>query len=214
MQHLATSTDQLDDRFDHMDRDTDRAGLISNRTCDRLTDPPGGVSRELITATIFELINGLHQADVTFLNKIKELQAAVRVLFRNRNNQTQVCFDHFFFGLTGFFFALLNLLHDAAEFGDINADVLSNLSHIAAQAFNFIGRTLNQHLPTATSLFAHLFEPVRVQFTAAIRIDELTTVNPGLVSQFHHRAIDLHDAAVDAVQLVDQGFDTVVVQVE
>ena len=58
-------------------------------------------------------------------------------------------------------------------------------------------------------------KPVRVQFAAAIGfVDEFTTVDAGLVGQFHHRAVDLHDPAVDAVKLVDQRFDPVVVQVK
>ena len=132
MQHLATSADQLVDRLDHMNRNTDRARLISDRARDRLTDPPCRIGRELITATVLELINGLHEANVTFLNQIKELQSTVRVLLGDRDHQTQVGFDHFFLGLTRLFFALLHLLHDAAEFGNIDADVLTNLSHVAA----------------------------------------------------------------------------------
>jgi hypothetical protein len=40
-----------------------------------------GVGGEFITAAIFEFINRLHQPDVSFLNQIKELQAAVGVFF-------------------------------------------------------------------------------------------------------------------------------------
>ena len=51
--------------------------LICDGTGDGLTDPPRCIGRELITTAVFEFVHGLHQADVTFLNKIKELQAAV-----------------------------------------------------------------------------------------------------------------------------------------
>jgi hypothetical protein len=83
-------------------RNTDRAGLIGDRAGDRLTDPPGRIGRELVAAAVFELVDGLHQADVAFLNEIKELQAAVGVFLGDRDHQTQVRLDHFLLGLTRF----------------------------------------------------------------------------------------------------------------
>src|SRR5215203_2824955 len=53
------SADELVDRLDHVNRDTDRACLVGDRTGDRLPDPPRRVCRELITATPFELVDGL-----------------------------------------------------------------------------------------------------------------------------------------------------------
>ena len=41
---------------------------------------------------------------VSFLNQIQELHAAVCIFFSNRNNQTQICFNHFFFGALSFTF--------------------------------------------------------------------------------------------------------------
>ena len=45
--------DQLVDRLDHMHRNADGARLIGNRPSDRLTDPPGGIGGEFVTAMIF-----------------------------------------------------------------------------------------------------------------------------------------------------------------
>ena len=101
----ARSADQLVDRFDHVHRNTDRARLVGDRAGDRLADPPRRVGRELITAPPFEFVDGLHQTDVAFLNQIEELQSAVRVFLGDRNDQTQVGFDQFAFGLTGLLFA-------------------------------------------------------------------------------------------------------------
>ena len=81
MQHLAPCAHQFVDRFDHMHRNADGARLIGNRTCDRLTDPPGGIGGKLIAAAIFKFIHRFHQANVAFLNQIKELQTAVGVFF-------------------------------------------------------------------------------------------------------------------------------------
>ncbi len=108
----------------------------------------------------------------------------------------------------------MNLLHDAAEFVDIHTDILANLGHVAAKFFDLVGRTFNQRLPASASLCAHFLKPVRVQLAALIFVDEFTTVNTGLVGELHHRAVDGHDAAVDAVKLVDQRFNTVAVQVK
>ena len=63
-------------------------------------------------------------------------------------------------------------------------------------------------------LFAHFAQPVRVKFTTTVGVDKFTAVDAGLVSQFHHRAVDGHDTAVDAVKLVNQRLDPVVVQVK
>ena len=116
--------------------------------------------------------------------------------------------------MAGFFFALLNLLHDAAEFGNIQTDVLADLRHIGAQFVNLVRRAFDEHLPAATGLFAHPVHPVGVKLVTAIGVDEFLAVDPRLIRQFHNGAVDLHDAAVDAVQLVDQRFDPVVVQVQ
>ncbi len=41
-----------------MDRNPDGPGLIGDRAGDRLADPPGGVGGELVTAPVFELVDG------------------------------------------------------------------------------------------------------------------------------------------------------------
>src|SRR5262249_36183841 len=61
---------QLVDRFDHVHRDADGAGLIGDGSRDRLANPPRRVGRELVTAPVLELVNGLHQADVAFLYQV------------------------------------------------------------------------------------------------------------------------------------------------
>src|SRR3954470_4744463 len=58
---LARGADQLVDRFDHVDGDTNRARLIGNGTGDGLANPPRGISRKLISTAVLELVDGLHQ---------------------------------------------------------------------------------------------------------------------------------------------------------
>ncbi|CRM93575.1 hypothetical protein [Pseudomonas sp. 22 E 5] len=101
LQHLPGNTVELVDGLDHVHRNTDGAGLVGDRASDRLTDPPGGISRELVAATVFEFIHSLHQADIAFLDQIEELQATVGVLLGNGDHQTQVRFNHLFLRAAG-----------------------------------------------------------------------------------------------------------------
>src|SRR5205807_5012462 len=82
---------QLVDRLDHVDRKTDRTALVGNRTRHRLPNPPRRVSRELEAAPVVELVDRAHQADVAFLNKVKEPKSAVRVSRCKSQEQYQVC---------------------------------------------------------------------------------------------------------------------------
>src|SRR5262249_54341369 len=70
---LTRGADQLVDGLDHVHRNTDRSSLVSNCARDRLTNPPRRVRRELVAATILELVHRLHQADIAFLNQVEEL---------------------------------------------------------------------------------------------------------------------------------------------
>ena len=87
------------DRFDHVHRDADGAGLVGNGAGDGLADPPGGVGGKFIAAAVLEFFDGFHQAHVAFLDEIKEGQAAVGVFFGDGNDEAKVGFDHFGFGL-------------------------------------------------------------------------------------------------------------------
>ncbi len=109
-----------------MHRNPDGARLVGDRTGDRLANPPCGIGREFIAAAIFEFINRLHQADIAFLNQVKELQAAIGVFLGNRNHQPQIRLDHFLFGARAFALAPLDGLDDAAEFGDRQPHIIDN----------------------------------------------------------------------------------------
>ena len=214
VQHLAAGAHQLVDRFDHMDRDTDRACLIGDRAGDRLTDPPCGIGRELVAAAVFELIDRFHQADVALLDQVEELQPAVGVFLGDGDHEAQVRLDHFLFRLTGFFLALLDLVHDATEFADIKAHILAHLRHVGAEFLDLVARTFHQRLPATARFRGHAFAPCRIKLAVAVFVDELAAVDAGLIGQLHHGAVDGHDPAVDAVKLIDQRLDAVVVQMQ
>jgi hypothetical protein len=85
-----------------VDRDADGAGLVGDGAGDGLPDPPRGVGGELVAAAVFEFVDRLHQADVAFLDQVEELQAAVRVLLGDRDDEAEVGLDHLGLGLMCF----------------------------------------------------------------------------------------------------------------
>ncbi len=98
-----------------MDGDANGTRLISNGTSNRLPNPPRGISGELVSPPVFELVHRLHQADVAFLNQVEELQTAVGILLGDGNHQTQVGFDQLPLGLLRVHVALDDLALGALE---------------------------------------------------------------------------------------------------
>src|SRR5262249_15645970 len=68
--------------------------LVCDRTGDRLSDPPCGVSREFVASAVFEFVHGLHEADVALLDEIEELQTTVDVFLGDRDYEPQIGFRH------------------------------------------------------------------------------------------------------------------------
>ena len=56
--------------IDHVDWNSDRSRLISDRTGDCLANPPGSVGAELKSAAILVFVDGPHQTGVSFLNQV------------------------------------------------------------------------------------------------------------------------------------------------
>ena len=146
LQHLTGDTVELVNGLNHMHRNTDGARLVRDRAGDGLTDPPGGVGRELVAATVFELIDRFHQTDVAFLNQVEELQTAVGVFLGDRDNQTQVRFNHLFLRTTGFRFAD----------GHATVDIFNLLDGQAGLFFNLL-----QLLQAALHIFFHFQQLLR-----------------------------------------------------
>ena len=57
-----------------MDREPDRAGLIGDRPCDCLADPPVRVRRELVAARVVELLDRAYQPDVPLLDEVEQAE--------------------------------------------------------------------------------------------------------------------------------------------
>ena len=131
---------QLVDRLDHVHRDADGAGLVGDGAGDGLANPPGGVGRKLVAAAPLELVHGLHQADVAFLNQIEELQAAVGVFLGDGNHQAEVGLDQFFLGLLGFRFAAQDDLQRALQFGEPDFAGVRDFAQFGAARAQFAAR--------------------------------------------------------------------------
>ena len=73
-----------------MHRDADDTRLVRDGPLDRLLDPPIGVGRELVAALVLELLDGLHQPDVAFLDQVHEGYAVIEVLLGDVHDEAQV----------------------------------------------------------------------------------------------------------------------------
>src|SRR5690606_2376600 len=93
---------------------------VRNRTRDGLADPPRAVGAELVTTTVFELVDRLHQTDVTLLDEVQELQATVRVLLRDGNHEAQVGLDELGLGALGFSLATTDRVESPSDLLDVD----------------------------------------------------------------------------------------------
>ena len=76
-----------------------RSALVGDRPRNCLANPPGGVGAEFESPAVFELVHRPHQAGVPLLDQIQKAQAAIPVLLGDRNDQPQIAFGQFSFGL-------------------------------------------------------------------------------------------------------------------
>ena len=76
-----------------MYRNANGTGLVSYRSSDTLPDPPGGVGTEFVAPSILKLLYGPDEANIPFLDKIKEGNAVRDILLGYANHQAQVCFS-------------------------------------------------------------------------------------------------------------------------
>src|SRR5438552_2763924 len=107
LQQGARDADELVDRLHHVDRDTDRPGLIGQGPGNCLPDPPRGVRAELVSLAPVKLFDRADQTQVAFLNEVQEQHAAAHVLLGDADHQAQVRLDE---AALGFLVALLHAL--------------------------------------------------------------------------------------------------------
>src|SRR6516225_1481833 len=166
--HLPTRTQDLVDSLNHVNGYTDGARLIRERAANRLSNPPGGVGRKLISAPILKFVDRLHQADIAFLDQIEELQATVDVFLRDRDDEAQVCLYHLLLCLERLALAFLHHVHNLAELADLNAGLARQRMDLGAQLLDAILVAGDEVLPAAGRKFRHAVEPKWVELGAQI----------------------------------------------
>src|SRR5471032_335919 len=188
LQHLQGNTVELVDRLDHVHRNTNGAGLVGDRASDRLTDPPGGISRELVAATVFELVHSLHQADVAFLDQIEELQATVGVLLGDGDHQTQVRFNHLFLRAAGFGLTDRHATVDVLDFGNRQTGFSLKRSQLLL-ATDDIGLQTTNGFGVFRLAFGQCVGPAFVNFVARELAQEVSTRNARSWARRRSRAL-------------------------
>ena len=147
----ARHAQQLIDRLDHVDRDTNRSALVGNRTRHRLPNPPRRVSRELEAALVIELHDRPHQADVAFLDKVKKTQATTAVALGKAHHQPQVAFGQLLLGAPALGLARRDRFERARKFVGRNLDPALNLLDRLLRRFDSRG-DIEQVLAAAVDL--------------------------------------------------------------
>ncbi len=82
------------DLLQHMHRQANGAGLIHDAALDGLPDPPGGIGGKTKAAFGIELFYGAYEAEISFLDQVKQCQATVHVAPGDLHDETQIAFDH------------------------------------------------------------------------------------------------------------------------
>ena len=123
LQHLTLHTGQLVDDLDHVHRDADGASLVGHGARDGLTDPPGGVGRELEALGVVELLDRTDQTEVALLDQVEEEHAAAGVALGQRDHEAQVGLEQVVLGPTTVdddpVELLTDLLGDATALGEL-----------------------------------------------------------------------------------------------
>src|SRR5581483_1604143 len=212
VEHLAAGADDLVDRLDHVDGDADRARLIGDRARDRLPDPPGGIGREFVAAAVLELVDRLHQADVSFLDEVEELQAAVRIFLGDRDDQAEVRLDHLLLRLAGLALALLHHVDDAAELGRLEAGFGGERLDLLPEILDALLVLGDEFLPAAAGEVGDAAEPVRVELGPLVFLEEILAADAVGFGKAEQPAFVADQALVDVVELLDQRIDAVLVE--
>src|SRR4051812_5545141 len=105
-------------------------------------------------------------------------------------------------------------MHNAAEFGDGLPRLLRQSLNVLAQRVNLLAFLRDEVLPAMTAEAADAPRPVRIQFVAEMLLEEIGAIDTLGLGQAQQLALKTHQAAVDAVHLVDKSLDAIVVELE
>ena len=105
----------LIERSDLVERQAHDAALLGKCLEDALADPPHGVGDEFEAAGLVEFFCCLDQAEVSFVDQVREADALVLILFGDRDDEAQVGACQF---IQGFLVSFLNSLCEFDFFFD------------------------------------------------------------------------------------------------
>jgi hypothetical protein len=77
----------------HVRGQPDRPRVVLNRAHERLPDPPDRIGRELEATPVVELLDRADQAQIAFLDQVRERQPEVPVVLRDSDYELQVVLD-------------------------------------------------------------------------------------------------------------------------
>src|SRR5215467_8339812 len=207
VEHLPSRTHDLVDQLNHVNGHTNGARLILKRAADRLPNPPGSVGRELEAASIFELVDRLHQADVAFLDQVEELKAAVDVLLCDCDDEAQVCLYHFLLGLERLALAFLHRVHNLAELADLEPGLARQRMDLRAQLLDAVLVAGDEILPAVGGEIRHAVEPERIELRAQIVLEKVLTPDAIALGEPQQASLVTDEPLVDVIELINQCID-------
>ena len=90
LQKLTSNISNTAHCLNHVDRNSNSAALVCDSPCNGLSNPPRSICTELKPPPIFKLVNGTHQASISFLNQIKKRKTTIPIFFCYRHNKSQI----------------------------------------------------------------------------------------------------------------------------
>src|SRR6516165_7589985 len=212
VEHLPTRTHDLVDRLNHVNGHTNSARLILKRAADRLPNPPGSVGRELKAASVFELVDRLHQADVAFLNEVEELKATVDVFLCDRDYEAQVRLHHLLFCLTRLAFAFLHRVHNLSELANLKPGLTRQRMDLRAQLLDAVLVAGDKTLPAIRGEFRHAVEPEWIELRTQIVPEKVLARDAMALGEPQQASLVTDEPLVDVMELLDQRLDARPVQ--
>src|SRR6202453_4464635 len=98
LMQLTLDPGQLVDRLHHVHGHPYGAGLIGDRPGDGLPDPPGRIGGELVAAGVVELLDRADEAQVAFLDQVKEHEPPADIPLGDGDHEPQVRLDQLLLG--------------------------------------------------------------------------------------------------------------------
>ncbi|MNY13282.1 hypothetical protein D3C86_1464110 [compost metagenome] len=92
---MTLGTQYLVELANHVHRQPHRAGLVHDRALDALADPPRGIGGKAEATGRIKLLDGVHQAEVAFLDQIEQRHATIQIALGDAHHEAQVALDHY-----------------------------------------------------------------------------------------------------------------------